>query len=103
MKHRAECIRVLGKVGAGNSVTFMSELIVNPAIPEPDKEAAVEALVSLAEGQLQIVHERLLALQRGTEGRIREALDCALRELSSSDWRDKGYLTIEAEFEKDNE
>jgi HEAT repeat protein len=103
MELRAECIRVLGKVGTGNSVTLMAELIENPAVPEPDKEAAVEALVSLAEGRLKTVHEKLQALQGKTEGPVREAVDCAIKELSSSDWQEKGYLTIEAEFEKDQE
>ncbi|MBN2288211.1 MAG: HEAT repeat domain-containing protein [Candidatus Glassbacteria bacterium] len=100
---RTECIHVLGKVGGESSVGFMAELVVNPAATEREREAAVEALVSLAEGSLEPVYGKLKELKGKTDGPVREAVDCALRELSSADWKDKGYLTIEAEFRDEDE
>ncbi len=100
---RHECIRVLGKVGTESSVDFMAELVVNPATTDNDAEAAVEAMVSLAEGRVKAVYAKLKELSGKTEGRVREAIDCALRELSASDWQKRGYLTIEAEFEPEEE
>jgi hypothetical protein len=100
---RAECIRVLGKVGTSRSVDFLTELVINPAATEADAEAAVEALVSLAENRVTVVQEKLQALRGKTEGPLRKAIDCALKELSLSQWQKKGYLTIEAEFKPDSE
>jgi len=100
---RAECIRVLGKVGTSRSVDFLTELAINPRATEADAEAAVEALVSLAENQVTVVQEKLQALRAKTKGRLRKAIDCALKELSFSQWQEKGYLTIEAEFKPDSE
>lgn len=100
---RAECIRVLGKVGTSRSVDFLTELAINPAATETDAEAAVEALVSLAENRVTVVQEKLQALSGKTKGRLRKAIDCALKELSLSQWQEKGYLTIEAEFRPDSE
>ena len=101
---RTECIRVLGKVGTGSSVDFMAELVVNPAATDKDAEAAVEALVSLAEGRVKAVYAKLQNLSGKIEGgRVREAIDCAIRELSASDWQKEGYLTIEAEFKPEDE
>jgi len=100
---RAECIRVLGKVGTGTSVDFLAELIVNPVVTETDAEAAVEALVSLAESRLEAVSGKLQALSGKTGGRVSEAVECALKELNLSQWQEKGYLTIEAKFQPDND
>jgi len=51
---RSECIRVLGKVGTRRSVSFLAEIIRNSSLAtEEDKEAAVEALVSLAERRVR--------------------------------------------------
>ena len=65
---RTECIRVLGKVGTGSSVDFMAELVVNPAATDKDAEAAVEALVSLAEGRVKAVYAKLQNLSGKIEG-----------------------------------
>ena len=83
-------------------MAFMLELIVNPAVPDTDKEAAVEALVSLAEPRMKEVYGKLQQLSGRTEGRVLEAIECALKELSSSDWQKKGYFTIEADYKPED-
>ncbi|MEA2063130.1 MAG: HEAT repeat domain-containing protein [Gemmatimonadota bacterium] len=100
---RAECIRVLGKVGTGRSVDFLAEVVVNPAATGQDREAAVEALVSLGieNHGLREIETKLDTLRGKTEGHIREAVDCALLELNRNQWEEKGFITIEAELEKE--
>ncbi len=101
---RAEAIRCMGKVGGKNSVLFLKELIANPApANEMDKEAAVEAFVSLADKNVDGVADIIKSLGDKAGGAVAEALQAALRELNVRQWDDKGYITIEAEVEDEDE
>jgi HEAT repeat protein len=101
---RAEAIRVLGKVGAQDSPRFLAELVRNPAPGTPsDREAAVEALVSLADRGVKGIAELIAELVESAEGELKEALQAAGRELSIQDWEDKGFLTIEADLEREDD
>jgi HEAT repeat protein len=98
-----ECIRVLGKVGTRRSVNFLAEIIRNPApASEKDKEAAVEALISLAERRVRGVTETLEELYSTAHGIVKEIITYALKELNSQRWEEQGYLTIEADFENED-
>ena len=100
---RSECIRVLGKVGTRRCVPFLAELVRNPApAAEPDREAAVEALVSLAERRVRGISELLEELRLVTGGVVRESIICALQELNLQKWEEQGFLTIEADFERED-
>ncbi len=101
---RAEAIRCMGKVGGKNSVLFLEQLIANPApANEMDKEAAVEAFVSLADKGVDGVADILKELtEKAAAGPLEESLQAALRELNVRQWDDKGYITIEAEVEDED-
>jgi len=105
MEVRAEAIRCLGKVGGKNSILFLKELIANPApANEMDKEAAVEAMVSLADKGVDGVADILKELTgKVASGPLEESLQAALRELNVRQWDKKGYITIEAEIEDEDE
>ena len=98
---RAECIRVLGKVGTKHCVGFLAEIVQRPKpVTGQDKEAAVEALVSLAERRIPGINdilEHLLTL--ADDNVVRKAIHCALKEINLQRWEAKGYLTIEADFD----
>ena len=98
---RAECIRVMGKVGTKHCVGFMAEIVKKPKPVTPeDKEAAVEALVSMAERRVHGISNILEQLRTLTEDRIvRKAIHCALKEINLQRWEEQGYLTIEAKFD----
>ncbi|HLA41528.1 MAG TPA: hypothetical protein VJ417_16115 [Candidatus Glassbacteria bacterium] len=97
---RTEGIRVLGKVGSRRCVEFLAEIIRVPApATDRDKEAAVEALVSLAERRVRGIGELLEELRRGSSGVVEQALVCALKELNVQQWEKQGFLTIEADFD----
>jgi HEAT repeat protein len=101
---RAECIRVLGRVGTKESVPFLAGLIRDPGpASEEEREAAVEALVTLAQKPVKGVAAVLQKLNSESEGVLREALLNALREVNAEDWESRGYLTIEAEFQRDKD
>lgn len=98
---RAEVIRTLGKVGGKGSPLFLAELIRNPAPGNAlDKEAAVEALVSLADRGVQGIPVLIEELTGKAGGDLKLALEAAGRELNYQDWENKGYLTIEADLEQ---
>ncbi|MEA1996582.1 MAG: HEAT repeat domain-containing protein [Gemmatimonadota bacterium] len=101
---RSECIRVLGKVGSKHCVSLLAELIRNPATAsEEDKEAAVEALVSLAERKVRGITETLEGLKPGATGNTGKAIQCALKELNLQRWEEQGFLTIEADLEREED
>lgn len=98
---RAECIRVMGKVGTKHCVGFLTEIMKKskPVTPE-DKEAVVEALVSMAERRVHGISDILEQLRTLSKDRIvRKAINCALKEINLQRWKEQGYLTIEAEFD----
>ena len=98
---RTECIRVMGKVGTKHCVGFLTEIMKKskPVTPE-DKEAVVEALVSMAERRVHGISDILEQLRTLAEDRIvRKAINCALKEINLQRWKEQGYLTIEAEFD----
>ncbi len=100
---RAECIRVLGRLGKEKSVEKLAALIL-AAEPkhENDHMAAVEGLVSLGVRGIPGVAAVLERLHgRTPEGDLRLSLANALRELNVSDWDTKGYMTIEARYERE--
>ena len=100
---RAGAIRSLGKVGGGESSKFLAELINKPAPATlADKEAAVEALVSLADRGVDGVTKLLEQLRKDAGGGLDEAIEAACRELNLQDWEDKGFLTIEAKLERED-
>ncbi|OGG01242.1 MAG: hypothetical protein A3F83_15070 [Candidatus Glassbacteria bacterium RIFCSPLOWO2_12_FULL_58_11] len=99
---RCECIRVLGKVGTRRCVPFLAELVRSAApATDSDKEAAVEALVSLAERRARGISELLEELRLVTGGVVRESIICALQELNLHKWEEQGFLTIEADIERE--
>ena len=102
---RAECIRVLGKVGTKHCVGFLAAIVQRPEpVTAEDKEAAVEALVSLAERRVKGISGLLGELNAQTgDKEVREAIDCALKEINLQKWEEQGYLTIEAEFDSQEE
>jgi len=101
---RYECIRVLGKVGTKHCVGFLAELIRNPAPATPeDKEAAVEALVSLAENRVPGIAKILNELLKQASGVVKETITCALKELNLRKWEERGYFTIEADFSPEDD
>lgn len=104
-KVRAECIRVLGKVGTKHCVGFLAAIVQRPEPVTPgDKEAAVEALVSLAERRIQGISDILEQLRTHTKDKIvRKAIQSALKEINLQKWEEQGYLTIEAEFDSQGE
>ena len=102
---RAECIRVMGKVGTKHCVGFLATIVQRPKpVTAQDKEAAVEALVSLAERRVRGISDLLEQLRPLTKDRIvRKAIHCALKEINLQRWEEQGYLTIEAEFDSQEE
>ncbi len=101
---RREAIRNLGQVGAHASVVFLFELARNP-VPASleDKEAAVEALVGLADRGVLGVESRLEELLGQTEDPLKQSVIAALKEINSARWEESGYLTIEGELQRDQE
>lgn len=98
---RTAVIAALGKCGSRDSVSFLMELIKSPApASTADKEAAVEALFSLADRKIAEASTALHKLHggKGLTKEVSEALDAALKELSSQEWEEKGYITIEGEL-----
>ncbi|MFC1544742.1 HEAT repeat domain-containing protein [Gemmatimonadota bacterium] len=101
---RAEAIRVLGKVGGKGSTRFLAELIRKQAPASPlDREAAVEALVSLADNGVAGMPELIEELLAQAAGELKTALQAASRELNRQEWEDKGFLTIEADLKRSEE
>ncbi len=101
---RAEAIRCLGKVGSKQCSQFLEELVVNPApANEMDREAAVEALVSLADRGEEGVLDIIKKLSGKVTGTLADSLSAALRELNVRQWDEDGYVTIEAELEDQDE
>ncbi len=97
---RAEAIRCLGKVGGRQCPRFLEELIVNPApASDEDREAAVEALVSLADRGVEGVVDVIRKLGDKAAGELAKSLQAALCELNVRQWGEQGYITIEAELE----
>ncbi|MFH1068309.1 MAG: HEAT repeat domain-containing protein [Candidatus Glassbacteria bacterium] len=97
---RAEGIRTLGKIGTRRCMGFLAEIIRVPApATDLDREAAVEALVSLAERRVRGIAELLEDLRRTAKGVVEQALTCALKELNVQQWEKQGFLTIEADFD----
>jgi hypothetical protein len=100
---RADCIRVLGRLGKEKSVEKLAALIL-AAEPrhEEDHMAAVEGLVSLGIRGIPGVAPVLERLHGLTpDGDLRLSLANALRELNVSDWDTKGFLTVEARYERE--
>lgn len=100
---RADCIRVLGRLGKEKSVEKLAALILaaEPRHAE-DHMAAVEGLVSLGVRGIPGVAAVLERLHGSTpEGDLRLSLSNALCELNVTDWDKKGYLTIEARYERE--
>ncbi len=101
---RAEAIRCLGKVGGRQCPRFLEELIANPApASDGDREAAVEALVSLADRGVEGVADIIRKLGDKAAAELAKSLQAALCELNIRQWDEKGYITIEAELEVDGE
>jgi len=102
---REECIRVMGKVGTKHCVGFLAAIMQRPKpVTARDKEAAVEALVSLAERRVQGISGLLEKLRPLAGDKIvRKAIHCALKEINLQRWEEQGYLTIEAEFDSQEE
>jgi len=102
---REECIRVMGKVGTKHCVGFLAAIMQRPKpVTARDKEAAVEALVSLAERRVQGISGLLEKLRPLAGDKIvRKAIHCALKEINLQRWEERGYLTIEAEFDSQEE
>ena len=102
---RSECIRVMGKVGTKHCVGFLATIVQRPKpVTASDKEAAVEALVSLAERRVQGISDLLEQLRpHAKDKNVRKAIQCALKEINLQRWEEQGYLTIEAEFDSQEE
>ena len=103
---RVEVIAALGKCGSKDSVSFLMELIKSPApASTADKEAAVEALFSLADRKIAEASTALHKLHgsKGLAQEVNEALDAAIKEISSQEWEEKGYITIEGELQNPDE
>lgn len=100
---RAEAIRCLGKVGDEQCTRFLEELIANPTpASDGDREAAVEALVSLADRGVDGVADIIRKLGDKAAGELAKSLQAALCELNVRQWDKEGYITIEAELEDED-
>lgn len=102
---REECVRVLGKVGSDGSIEMLAGVIRGrfPASTREDCLAAVEGLVSLGVRGRAGAAPVLERLYRESDDELKESILQALRELNVSDWDEKGFLTIEARYEQDEQ
>lgn len=103
---RRESIRTLGKLGTVACADFLVEIISSAGPADAhDREAAVEALTSLALRHEDLQVGRKLEGLHGSElgPEVSLAVQEALKELNLRNWEDKGYLTIEADVETGDE